>query len=55
MRRNSTPVRIDQDMSDLLNEISKKNDISIRQASKELASMSRLSIKGKKSIREITF
>jgi len=52
---NSVPVRIDRDLNDLLLEISKKNDINLRQASKELAKISRSNIAGKKITREISF
>ncbi len=54
-RANSKPTRIDKELDDLLKDIAKKNDMSIRQASRVLARNSRVNLKGAKVTREIRF
>ena len=55
-KRNSVPTRIDSDLNDLLEEIKSKNDITKRQASKELARQVRkMRREGKVIRREIKF
>ncbi len=55
-KRNSKPVRIDPELDILLQEIQEKNDMSIRQASKEVANIVKR-MKANKEIvrREIKF
>ncbi len=57
MVRNSISRRIDSQLDDLIKDISKKNDINFRQASRELANIARVKIKGVKVItkRELIF
>jgi len=52
---NSIPVRIDLELNDVLMDIAKKNGISLRQASRELAQVSKRNMRGKKFTKEITF
>ena len=54
-KSNSIPRRIDKDLDDLLKEIARKNGINMRQASKELARITKVRIKGEKIAREIKF
>ena len=55
-KRNSVPTRIDKELNDLLEEIKEKNDITKRQASKELANQIRqMRREGKIIRREIKF
>lgn len=55
-KRNSVPTRIDKELNDLLEEIKEKNDITKRQASKELANqIKKMKREGKIIRREIKF
>jgi len=55
-KKNSVPTRIDSDLDELLEEMKNKNDITKRQASKELAKQIRqMRSEGKVIRREIKF
>jgi len=55
-KRNSVPTRIDSDLNELLEEIKNKNDMTKRQASRELAKQIREMRKhGKVIQREVVF
>ena len=55
-KRNSVPTRIDSELNDLLEEIKTNNDMTKRQASKELAKqVKRMRKEGKIIRREIKF
>lgn len=54
-RNNGIPRRIDIELDELIREIAKKNEISMKQASRELARISRAKIKGERTSREIIF
>jgi len=55
MKRNGEPVRIDFELSELLREIADKNEISLREASKNLAKLFKNKLKGTTIPREIKF
>lgn len=47
--------RIDVELSKQIKEFAKKNELSFRQASKEIAKLNNVRFKNKKIIKEITF
>lgn len=55
MARISIPIRVGEELEMLLKDIAKKNNISITEASRELAKISKVKIKGLKNTREIIF
>lgn len=54
-RIKSRPVRIDDELSEMIEDISKRNEIPFRQASKELAKAAKIKLKGNKYPNDIRF
>ena len=52
---NSEIIRIDTELADQIREFAKKNNMKIKQASKELAKLNRISLSDKKLLKEIKF
>ena len=52
---NTRPIRIDPDLENIIKDVAKKNNMKMREASKELARMCKIKLKGSKSKREIIF
>ena len=55
--QNSIPRRIDKELDEVLRKIATENDLNFRQASRELAKMTRMKLKGNKIkvVKEIRF
>ena len=51
----SLPKRIDIELDDVISTFAKKNGMSFRQASREIAKISKVKMNGKKIFREIRF
>ena len=53
--RNSEPMRIDEELARQIREFAKKNNLKIKEASRQMAMLNKVNLTGKKILKEIKF